>query len=448
VDTTERPYDVVRRSADIGAFLFLVAGVFVVPLLFWPWSADVFVGPKFDALRLFTAGGAAAAATWLATDRPGLRFRVPDVAASTFLALNVVAYFLSVDRGTSLLGEPLQQAGLVTVFALTGGYAVARITVRTLSRLTTLYSAAAAAGTLAAAYGVIQVAGVDPVWSSLPLGRAFATIGQPNWLAAYLVITIPLTVAISTATARGDVRLIGVGASLLQTFVLLSTLSRSGYLGLLVSIVVGGILAAKLGLRIPRNARRLFVGSVAAAIIAVLLLFGLSQSSSPVAPSTLARRLASTVDVHSFEARQYIALWEIGLAITTDNPMFGAGQDTYAIVFPEYRDRVLDAGFARHFTQFRPESAHNAYISISAGTGIPALIAYAVLIASTAIALLRHVRVPGRESILLAGIIAAMTGHAVTGWFITIDLSGSWLFWVLMGAGLTMVNHSSTPHPD
>ena len=433
----------VGRVADIAAFLFLVAGVVVVPLLFWPWAEDVFVGPKFHALRLFTAGGAVAAGTWLVVERPTLRFRVSDVAAFAFLLLNVVAYAFSVDRNTSLLGEPLQQGGLVTVFALTGAYAIARVSVRTPRRMSVLFAAAAASATIAAAYGVVQIAGADPVWSSLPKGRAFSTIGQPNWLAAYLVLTIPLTVALTMTAPRRAVRVLGVGATLLQVVVLAATSSRSGYVGFLAVLAVGGGLAARSGLRMPRSPRRVLVGTVAVVVIGAALLVGLSRTTSAVGPAELARRAASALDVEAFDSRRYVALWEVGLAIAVDNPLTGTGQDTYAIIFPDYRDEVLDGAYAEHFARFRPESPHNVYLSVAAGAGFPALAAYGILVGGAIISILPHAGTRGRESVLLAGLIAALIGHVVTDWFMTMDLSGSWLFWALMGAGLALIDHQT-----
>ena len=433
----------VRRVADFAAFLFLVTGVIVVPLLFWPWSEDVFVGPKFHALRLFTAGGAVAAGAWLAVERPTIRFRVPDVAAFAFLLLNVVAYAFSVDRDTSLLGEPLQQGGLVTVFALTGAYAIARVSVRTTRRLFVLFAAAAASATVAAAYGVVQITGADPVWSSLPKGRVFSTIGQPNWLAAYLILTIPLTVALTMTVPRRVVRVLGVGATLLQVVVLAATLSRSGYVGLLAVLAVGGGLAAKSGLRVPRSPRRVLVDAIAVVVIGALLLVGLSRTTSVVAPAELARRAASALDVEAFDSRRYVALWEVGLAIAADNPLTGTGQDTYAIIFPDYRDEILDEAYAEHFARFRPESPHNAYLSVAAGAGFPALAAYLILVGGTVIAVLPRAGMRGRGSVLLAGLIAALLGHAVTDSFMTLDLPGSWLFWALMGAGLALIDHNA-----
>jgi O-antigen ligase len=162
-----------------------------------------------------------------------------------------------------------------------------------------------------------------------------------------------------------------------------------------------------------------------------------------VAPAELARRAASALDVEAFDSRRYVALWEVGLAIAVDNPLTGTGQDTYAIIFPDYRDKVLDEPYAEHFARFRPESPHNVHLSVAAGAGFPALAAYVILVGGAVISILPHAGTRGRESILLAGLIAALIGHVVTDWFMTMDLSGSWLFWALMGAGLALIDHNA-----
>ena len=132
----------------------------------------------------------------------------------------------------------------MSVFAFAGAYATARVSVRTPARLAALLTAASLAGTLTAIYGLVQLGGVDPVWANLPKGRVFSSIGQPNWLAAYLILTIPLTFALAVTARHRSRRLLGIGATIIQMVVLVATLSRSGYLGLLVVIVVGGIVVS------------------------------------------------------------------------------------------------------------------------------------------------------------------------------------------------------------
>jgi O-antigen ligase len=428
------------RSLDCVAFGVLVVGVILMPLIFWPWSTDVFVGPKYDALRVVTAGGAITAAFWLALVRPRLRWRLSDTAVVVFLALNLVAYWNSVDRPTSLQGETMLQNGVVTVFAFAGAYAIARVTVRSLRRLRALYAAVALTGSAAAAYGLVQLMRFDPIWSDLPLGRVFSSLGQPNWLAAYLVLAIPLTAGWTISADRGPARLAGVGAVILQASVLVATLSRSGYAGIIVAGIVGGGIAIRRGLLSARY-RRAFVATSAVLLTSLTLAFAsMDDGMSGSPPENIARRAASAVDLGGFESQQYMALWKVGLAIALDHPLTGTGQGTYAIVFPQYRDSALDQAMAEHLSRFRPESAHNVFLSTAAASGFVALVAYVALIAGT-VASVRPLIWPGRrESILLVGLLAALAGHAVTDWFMTVDLSGAWLFWVLMGAGLALAD--------
>jgi O-antigen ligase len=345
---------------------------------------------------------------------------------AVFLVMNIVAYVVSVEPRTSLLGEPLQQVGLTTMIALAVAYAVARISVKVTARLVAFLSVAAIAGTAVALYGVVQLAGLDPVWSGLPRGRVFSSIGQPNWLAALLVMTVPITIAVAATANRSVVRYAGFVAVLLQLTVLLATRSRSGYLGLAAIAVIGMVILLRHPRRTRRTPRQLAAVGVVAALLAASPIIGLGRITPEVAPTSLAQRAMSVFDVGGFDAQRYIALWKVGAAIAADHPFTGTGQDTYAIMFPQYRDEVLDGTFADHFTAFRPESPHNAYLAIASGTGIPTLLAYVGVIVSSLAVILPRAGTMGRTRVLLIAIVAAMV------------LTGSWLFWALMGMGLTI----------
>ena len=134
-----RPAPSMRRITgdvlDSIAFGSLVVAAIALPLVFWPWSTDVFVGPKFGVLRTLTAIGAIASIGYLLVGRGRFRLRLSDWAVIAFLVFNAIAYSLSIDQATSLLGEPLQQLGLATMFAFAGAYAIARISIRTTQRL-------------------------------------------------------------------------------------------------------------------------------------------------------------------------------------------------------------------------------------------------------------------------------------------------------------------------
>jgi hypothetical protein len=61
-------------------------------------------------------------------------------------------------------------------------------------------------------------------------------------------------------------------------------------------------------------------------------------------------------------------------------------------MFPQYRDEILNEGIADYLSNFRPESAHNVYVSIAAAEGFAALGAYLTLIVACFTSILRAIR--------------------------------------------------------
>ena len=121
-----------------------------------------------------------------------------------FLASAVVSTLASISPWISLLGAHESNFGLTTLL----GYAVLFLATRALceglddARRLLLAPVVAAAG--AAVYALVQVAGIDPILYARVAGhgglvRPFATLGHPNFLAAYLAMALPLVATRSRA---------------------------------------------------------------------------------------------------------------------------------------------------------------------------------------------------------------------------------------------------------
>jgi O-antigen ligase len=363
----------------------------------------------------------------------------PERALGVFLLLNVVAFALSIDHRQSLIGERLQYQGFLTTLLYAGYFWLGRIAFDEERRFHLLLWALAIGAMGVSAYAVMQKGGLDPIWGGyLPQGRVFSSIGHPNALGAYLVLAIPVSLGL-LPRAGGWARLVLILGITAMVAALFFTQSRGGGVGLVVALAILGGMAVPAGSWTRLRRYLVSAGAVAAIVVAASVVLSLFLPVVRSAGGALWRGANAAVDVfQDRSAQRHLSQWLVGIHIVVDHPLFGAGQDTYALLFPEYKEQVLPPERARAFDPYRVESPHNVYIAIAGGAGIPALAAYGVLVGTVLFTVVRAIR---RETdrhtyLALSGILGALGGHLVTDLFMTADLTGSWMFWLLMGAGL------------
>ncbi len=440
-DAERSPSDGASRWT--GALLGLTA--LAVPLLFVPVAQDAFALPRLVALYVLVPLALAGPLVMLVLEPGGLRsaLRWPDVAAVALGLLAVGAWLLAPDRGHDLQGEPLQYQGLLALLLYLAAYAAARFALRDTRSVRRLLGLVAVAGAVTSAYAIIQQLRLDPIWHGLDKGRVFGTLGQANALAAYLDLALPAAMALALVS-RGIWRAAAAGAAILVLTALLLTYSRGGYLGAAAEVAVVLVVLgarrwrARLGGTGPVHRRPLAIGILGAAIV-VLALAAIPATRGVAARA--AERAISSADLQEGSIADRLDLWAVGVRISLDHPLLGTGPDSYALEFPRYRDVVLPPGRAAFLARFRPESPHDVYLAYADGLGLPALAAYLALAAGALVAVWRAVRravrrADGAVLVLSLAIGSALLGHLVTDAFMTAELAGSWLFWVLLGVAV------------
>jgi O-antigen ligase len=416
------------RRANVVLAGLLVVGALAIPLVFTIELSDVFALPKTATVLVLTAillpgllvmgvrWGVFAVGNW----------SVATVALVAYLVLTTAATLHSADPTQSVFGERLQYQGLLATLAYLVAFVAARTALSSERRIRALAIAVVAAATVASLYGLAQQVGLDPIWHVLDRGRIFSTLGQANALAAYLVLALPLAVVFGLTVVGRMQRLALLGAGGVIAIALALTLSRGGYLGALVAMSVMGALLFR---RSMLTRRRL--GLVGAAVFVV----GMVSFSPLVAPSLnrIVQRASMTIDLAEGSAASHLDLWAVGVRMATDYPVLGTGPEMYPVLFSQYRDRVLPPGQAAIMARFRPESPHDVPIAIAAGAGLPALLAYLMIVLGALAAGWRWMRAERSrtERLLLAGLLAAALGHVTTDLFMTAEVAGT--FWVLLG---------------
>jgi putative inorganic carbon (HCO3(-)) transporter len=425
----------------------------LVPLVFTTRSSDVFYLPKLVVLWALLV-----LCLWLVVfERRSGRteftaVRLVDVPVAAFVVLNLVAVAFSVDWRQSVVGEHLQYQGMLSLALYVGFFYLARCAFVTLSRLTVLFGAITFGATAVSLYAFAQKLGIDPIWKGfLPSGRVFSTIGQPNALAAYLVLAVPVTVAL-LVQMRG-LRRVACGLALAAIcFALLLTYSRGGYAGLAVSLLVLGAgwlawgrrpaasQAARTTAPHTTPARRTAVG-IAAVIIVLSGALVLSPLGHQVGEAW--HRANSVTQLSGDESiSNHLDQWKVAARIVEDHPLLGTGPETFPEEFPRYSRLVLPPSHVRYFDQFRVESPHNEVLAVAAGAGIPSALCYLLVLVAAGIVLVRGIKTASTAAMRLAlvAVLAAMAAHFVTDSFMSAEVTGSWMIWTLIGAGVAVAS--------
>jgi O-antigen ligase len=433
-------------TALLGATL--AAGVFLLPLVFSIAFDDVFAMPKSWLLWLLagiTLVLMVAAA--LRGERP-VRIGFVELFAGAFLLFNLGATVVAEDQAHAVIGERLQYQGLLSTAAYVVLFLAARHAFAASQHVRALSWALLASAVVAAGYGLAQWVGLDPLWSQLFKGRIFSTMGQANWLAALLATALVMTIPLAggrSMLARLSLAVAAVGIVL----ALFLTFGRGGYLGLVAGAVLAGavLLRGLARTSVRRLAPRAAVG-VTATVLVIIALAALWQPAGDLA-GRVTERVAVIADPNESSNRIRLDLWAVAAAVTSDHPLTGTGPDSYVLVFPDYRDVVLAPDRAANLAKFRPESPHNVYLAVASGAGLPALAALVALIGSAFWLGARAAWGPlDRENRLaLAGLLGGSLVITLTNGFMTGDPATSAIWFVVLGATISLSSTILSPAP-
>lgn len=220
--------------------------------------------------------------------------------------------------------------------------------------------ALALGGTLAAAFALREYAEnvrLVPNW------RVFGTFFNPNFLAGYLCLTMPVTLSLALASVpdsrspsspsvRGEWRwLLGFGVWMQMTALLL-TGSRFGVAsGVLALAVMAGWMAWN---RSWNRQRLLFFTLVCLAVL----------GTAVFSARALTARVTGTQAVQQgeYSGGFRVWTWRGTLRMVQAHPLLGTGLGTYEVAYP----RFAYVGFTR--------LAHNSYLQLMAEAGVPALL--------------------------------------------------------------------------
>lgn len=343
------PEAVGRKSVAWSGFPFLAVAA-GLPLLVWPGLAQPFSQPKVFFLVAAVAVSVLAFpgriyAAWLELGSP-----LQQLTAAWLVALSLAAIF---GRSVALDAFLLPVAGLGWFLATQRTVPDARLFARALEL----------SATCIAAIALAQMLHVDPfVWmgwsSSTDPGdrmRVFSTLGNPNFVAAYLCGSLPL----SLASLRQPRKSWAHGVALpIQLGGIVATGSRAPLLAL-VAVAIWWMALRQWGLL-----RRLAIAAAFALLAASLLQSG--------------RSLAAKL-----EGRAYI--WSVAVPHLLEHPLLGVGPGGFATMYPAWEAVNWSQG---HYLEQQKafsapmDHAHNDFLELLVEGGAVSLAAWMALMAA------------------------------------------------------------------
>jgi O-antigen ligase len=344
--------------------------------------------------------------------RPAPRRWPLALPALALLGVAVLATFFSVAPRWSIWGSYERGQGLLTLLAfvayarLVHGYRATCPLEEWIPRTVVLGSVAVVL------YALAQAAGLDPLDWQVEAGSfpVFGTLGRSNYLAAFLVMVMPLTAGWLVACREGWRRW-GLGGLLLaQALALLLARSRGGWLALGAAVPVAMVAWGTL-----RRARRWAIGGVSLAVLGIALLLALNvaaRAGLAWAEWPLLERLASLhqTDVGSTAAR--VTIWRASLRLIGRRPLLGHGPGTFAPAFARVYPPELIYYQGR---QTMVDRAHNEWLNLGVEMGGLGLAAAAWLQAVVWIGGLRRLRdlsQPGQQAWQL-GLLVSLLANSL-----------------------------------
>lgn len=375
-----------------------------------------------------------------------------DIPILLFVFSQLLSTLFSIHPYTSLLGYYTRFHGglLSTLTYVTIYYAfVSNIDNRQLKGF--FYSSFGAA-VLISLYGILehfghsfscylvtsgQSFGTD-CWLQDVKNRVFATFGQPNWLAAYLITLLPLGVYLSQTVQKSWQKYLWIIITTLMFTTVLYTRSRSGILGMGIGLALYGCFASYIwwkekAVQPRQSIKKHWPLATIVAFCAILFVFVAhpfspnigkyftpTQPTPPTPSPTTEIAPTNRLEVggsDSGEIRKIV--WKGAIEVWKRYPILGSGVETFAYSY--YQDRPVEHNNVSEW-DFLYNKAHNEFLNFLATTGIVGLLSYlAMLVSFTSVTVKRIYQAINLENygraLLFSSLISGVVALSVSNFF-------------------------------
>jgi len=436
---------------DVAIEMLYIALVFLAPVIFDRRVGIVFSLTKVTTIRLVIIAILTIWAVKIMLKQEHRFIRSPlDYPVLSYALACTIATLTSVHTLTSFMGFYGRYEGLTTLYMYCLLFFITVNFIHSKEQILRVMYTVIIAGICMAIYGVIQRTGLDPyAWGGVVTWqRVIGTIGQPNFLAAYVDMAFILGLALllnmkdirwnkqfKWQTAYDIILRAALVFSLFLIYVcVLYTQSRGGFLGLFGGVSLFFIYANR-NLTISKW-RELLVLIIL--VLIVTFITSLNPETSPL--GRFSSEATKTVEMSENEnpAISYNATlsrfetWKSGYRIIADRPFFGIGQEVLKMVFPRYETNKFRFYEGFHVKQDR---CHNEVCDMAVTRGVTTLFIYVWILAT--FFFMGHKLINSdydpELKLFTAGFLGASAAYLIQNQFSFGVVAITTLLWIMMG---------------
>jgi len=395
----------------------------LVPLILTPYNYELFEFNKMLTVYFFTL---TIASSWIIKCIYQQKFifkSTPfDIPLFLFFFSQLISTILSIDPQTSIWGYYSRfHGGLLSTISYLVLYFAFTTHLTDAKHLKTSLKIILITALVVSIYGILERLGIDKhIWVQDVQNRVFSTLGQPNWLAAYLICLLPITFSLILKHKNPLSLAYSLSLSFIFFITLLFTRSRSGILGFGLSLFIFLILTIiKNGLK-KLPFKKLVLVFTTIGLTALVVGTSFTPSLSQLIKKTYTPQVSVGLAVDtpavasggskSSDIRKVV--WTGALNIWRNFPIFGSGVETFAYSY--YNFRLPEHNLLSEW-DFLYNKAHNEFLNFLTTTGTFGLFTYCLIILWFGFFVLKHLKKD--KSYLLIGLLSGYSGLAVSNFF-------------------------------
>jgi len=212
--------------------------------------------------------------------------------------------------------------------------------------------------------------------------RSASTIGNANFLAAYLLLLIFPTFAFALRSEKKREAAFYFSAAIIQGTAIISSASRGAFFGLIAGVLLFLFLyptKAELGFA-KRHIPKLTAVFLILALAGFFYFAKTNESGNFSAPEDNIIRRLTTISLSEHTTQTRLLAWQISWNAFKEKPLLGWGPENFSIGFDKHFNPELEK-WGKTETWF--DRAHNFIFDIGVTSGIVGLVAYLAIFAAT-----------------------------------------------------------------